>query len=360
MGKVFNPDFQKQIVYVVSLACITALLSFSKLGAEEPAWKLVPDERNKTVWRVGSNGAISKIDFPVHHEKKRCRFCYFEIRPSPDQSKIAYLKRNDLWVYDMEKKKDQRCTNVGRPDNNEFASVYVSILTWSPDSKRILYSVLGGEIYNEPQDLKVRKAKYGRYLYDITKRTSCSAKGISGVWLQNGKFLLIKGDSPLLGEIYLYDPANQETRRIVQEHAWYGDPKISVDGRWALIGAGQTVGPDPDGSGKNLRSQLRKINLESGKFINITPLGGWGDYWSYDISLSGNSVAYFVKKRANPRPDDPNNYQGSVIVDGMEIYSSDLLAFIYWINNGTIVIVTSKELLVLDSRSGKVIGSHQR
>ena len=367
MIQISNRDYRKQFAFVAALTCITTLLSFSKLGAEGPTWRLIPDERHKTVWRVGSNGAISKIKFPVYYEEENCKFCNFEISPSPDQSKIAYIKKNDLWIYDIEKKKDQRCTKVGRPETEKFASVYVSISTWSPESKIILYSVLGGDIYSEPQDLKVRSAKYGDYLYDISKSASTyverSLTHLGPVWLPNGKFLFSlydKAPFTLWGELRLYDPVTLDSRRVVEERAWYGRPMVSDDGRWALVNAGKRLGPDTVSPGKDLRSQLKRIDLVNGKVIDVTPLGGWGDYWSSAISPSGKNITYFVKKSHNPTPSDPNNYRGLLVVNGVEIYSSDLLAYVYWINERTIVAVTLKELLVLDAQSGKVIGSCQR
>ncbi len=362
MTKLSNHNNQKSLIYLITLACFICLLSFSKLAAEEPSWIIVPDLIHKTAWHVGSNGVITKINVPVYHEGKSCKFCNFQIQSSPDQSKIAYIKKNDLWIYDNEKKKDQRCTKVGRPLKGRFADVYVSIITWSPDSKKIIYSVCHGELEPGDSDIpdKVPKENYGTRILDITKGTSSSFRDISDVWLPNGKFLLIKGGLPLQGEIHLYDPAKNTTQPIVQQQAWYINPQISANGRWALIHAGQTVGPDTDGTGKNLRTQLRKIDLENGKFINITPLGRWGDYCPYAISPSGNHVAYFVNKQLNRLPINPNNYRGVVIVDNEEIYSSELSPYsIYWINEKTIVIFIIKELLVLDSQTGKIIGSHK-
>jgi len=363
MIQISNRDYRKQFAFVASLICITTLLSFSKLEAEEPTWRLIPDEIHKTVWRVGSNGAISKIKLPVYYEEKNCKFCNFEIRPSPDQSKIAYIKKNDLWIYDIEKKKDKRCTKVGRPLKGSFADVYISIITWSPDSKNIIYSVDHGQLMPGDSNIpdKVPKENYGTYILDIAKGTSSSFKFISNVWLPNGKFLLIRGDLPLKGQIHLYDPEKNTTQPILQEQAWYNIPQVSANGRWAIIHADQTVGPDNGGTGKNLGTQLRKIDLENGKFINITPVGSRGDYYPCALSPSGNRVAYFVYKQLNRLSINRNNYSGYLIVDNVEIYSSELSPLsIYWINEQTIVISTMlEELIVLDAQSGKVIGSCQ-
>lgn len=370
MSQIANIYYMKQLVFVAALTVVTVFFSFSTLAAEEPSWRLIPDASKRTVWRVGSNGDISTIDFPLYYEKTNSGVSFeSEPLPSPDQLKIAYIKSNDLWIYDIEKKKDQRCTNVGRPESNKFASVYVAIVTWSPDSKKILYRVLGGLTESESGEgdwkKEARKAKYGEWVFDITKNASSSIEiyvvpHCLPVWLPNGKFLIESGSLPLLGEIFMYDPGSHESRKVVQEHAWWSRPAVSADGRWAIIGAGQRVGWDSTGAGKDLRSQLKRIDLEQGKVIDITPLDKWGAFWSYAISPSGNSTAYFVKKSANRVTGDPNNFRGLVVVDDVEIFPSDLLVTINWINEKTIVAVTLKELIVLDSKTGKVIGSHQR
>jgi hypothetical protein len=368
ISKMYSRSDRKTFVYMIAFASIVIFLSFSNLTAEDTTFKLIPDERNHIVWRVGSNGTISKIDFPIYYENpQNCNFCSSEIWPSPDQSKIAYIKRNDLWIYDIETKKDKRCTRVGRPYEDRFTSVYVSIVAWSPDSHKIIYSVCHGELQPGDSEIpdKVPNEKYGEWVYDIAKhaRTSLELRvdpADPPVWLPNNRILFISAELPLSGEICLYDPVSHEKQLIIKEHAWYTGLKISIDGKWAMVHAGQTVGQDPTGTDRTLRSQLRKINLENGRFVNVTPLGGWGDYWSYAISPSGKNIAYFLKKSSHPTSDNPNNYRGSLIVNGVSIYSSDLLAEVFWITDKTIIFKTDKELLVLDSLSGKVIGSHLR
>jgi Tol biopolymer transport system component len=369
MRQIDMQSHSKHLASIGALLGSVVLLICSAVAAETPSWKLISDAQKSAVWRVSSNGSIAKVDFPFFNRKTNSGISIGSSPlPSPDQRKIAYIKSNDLWLYDIDTNVDQRLTNIGQPEDDKFASVFVAAITWSSDSKKILYRVLSG--LTEPELLghgeawkkEKREAEFGTRVLDINTRASSSieVQGIPDslpVWLPNGKFLVVmEGASygKLDDELHLLNADTHESLQIIQERAWYSRPVVSADGRWALVNAGTRVGPDLISPGKDLRSQLKKINLENGKVTNVTQLGRWAEYYSYVISPSGSGTAYFWRK--SPAP---NNWRGSVVVDGRELYSHDGLVSVYWINEMTVAIFARSEIVVLDARSGNTIGVHR-
>jgi Tol biopolymer transport system component len=222
--------YREQLASVVIVAGCVVFLASSTVGAEGQSWRLIPDIHQRTVWRAYTDGTISTIDFPVYVNQTNSGISIQSYPiPSPDQRKIAYVKNNDLWVYDIEENTDNRLTNIGQPEDDKFTSVYVETVSWSADSKRVLYRVLSG--VSEPEEpgppIVERDAKFGMRVTEIETRANSSIEVQSDfepVWLPNGNFLVGKKSASrgnLHNELHLYDVGHHESRQITKERAWY-------------------------------------------------------------------------------------------------------------------------------------------
>lgn len=343
---------------VLTLAgMLTAAASVSAMADRAP-WVLVPD--NATVWQVSGNGAIVRLPHSFMSMKEDSGM-HFSVFPelSPDQKRIAFVQDNDLWIYEVAKRKATKLTSVGRPQDEQYASVFVSISTWSPDSRKILYRVLGGP--TEPQGdaigpkVKERPGPYGTYVYDLDQGTSDSLVVSSGnlepVWLPNGQFLVIHGgptSSQLDNELHRYDPATRRSTPVTTQTAWYGRPVLSPDGRWIVVHAGQK----PEGT---LRSQLWRIDLTSGEVTRVTPLGRWGEYQRPALSPGQGRLAYHWQQTY-----DRHSKKGIVVANGRELYPHEGIARVFWIDDDTIAVLARKELVVIDVNSGQIRGRQVR
>lgn len=64
---------------------------------------------------------------------------------SPDNKWIAFVRNQDLWLYETATQQVKRATSIGRPYTKVFASIEVLIVAWSRDGGRILIRTEPGE-----------------------------------------------------------------------------------------------------------------------------------------------------------------------------------------------------------------------
>jgi tricorn protease len=108
----------------------------------------------------------------ITHDGKIFRF---DGTPSPDGKWFVWQDKNqELWLYDVEKKKDQR---IAASKNSSFAD-----LTWSPDSQWLAYVVEAENTYRQIQLYRLKDAS-------TTALTDDRVNSFSPAWTPDGKWM---------------------------------------------------------------------------------------------------------------------------------------------------------------------------
>jgi len=317
---------------------------------------LLSDEYG-TVWRVYSVGQVERITFEFH--TSRCSgTLHFGTTcpvPSPDKQLIAFTRDNDLWLFELKTSRASQVSQLGRPDTERYASVFVLITDWSPDSRQLLYSINHGDT-EDPEGysptLEVFPHAYGYRIYDLQSAVSrpLSLPGNYLAWLPSGDFLLSSAEvAPVDQRSLRFKPGGKHPELLTHRKGWYGQMAMSGDGRWLLTGVSQKFGAE-------LTSQIIKIDLLSGAVADITPLGGFAEYQYPQFSPSGTHVSYI--RRLGP----PQQPRFNIIIDGTSIYQeTGRMPEYRWITDDSLVVLDPGErsIVVLDTVNGRVKGRHQ-
>ena len=120
-----------------------------------------------SIYRISPENRISRFELPENEEMFLSIFGSTSPQVSPDQRWIAFIKENDLWLYNTHTQTMRPATHVGRPYTEKLASVLVLVMNWSADSTRVLVKVVAGETEcvdcEDREDWKRRKAAYGYF-----------------------------------------------------------------------------------------------------------------------------------------------------------------------------------------------------
>jgi Tol biopolymer transport system component len=319
------------------------------------------------VLRVYSDGNIEKVLYLEGPSRYGGSIYYGSDAPliSPDQRHVAVIRKNDLWIFEPDAKILSRITQVARPYTEKYLSVEVKTVSWSWDSRKLIYSVSSGDpgSGDDGFDRKERPAKYGFYIYDIKDKSTIFTPHLKGgglkAWLPDGDILhvgtckTVKGyeecimKSDLIEDKLIPFPVDRKMGQI----------DISRDGKWLVA---RTDEPK-EAFNKDPRSQIVKIDLNNYDVIPLTPVGKWTEYQWPRLSPSGKHVLYeWLIKDGNPRIV-------SIAVNGKKIYTAPWINNCSWINDNTIAFTSSinpteynkREIVIIDSATGEIKGRHK-
>jgi Tol biopolymer transport system component len=329
----------------LTLVARTQLVLFCLLIGNSAFAQTVLVVSGAQVWKIDPRGTIRRIDYDFGGPALQTSM-HGTTGPvvSPDQKRIAFTRGNDLWVLDLAGMRSIQATRVGRPDTNQFASVFVLITSWSADSRRILYHVSHGET-DDPDstapERKARKVPYGDYVYDLETRTSSRTflPGDFRAWLLDGDFLVQAGEG--------------KNEQLLRVHAGdkNGQPLAAEPGSYDQV----EVKPNGQQILATREAEIVLIDLADGK-TDILAKGVWAEYQWPHFSPSGTHFSYL---RQYPL-STPGWYGQELLVDGASKYRSDKDFSFYWVNDDTLALMvyerdsTKKPTWVfLDWKSGK-------
>jgi len=315
----------------------------TKLWAE--ASILFTDQHYGKVYRVFSSGKIEVIgfDFKLAGYEGLADGGSNAPLPSPSQRYIAFGRKGDLWLLDLDTKRTAQVTRVARPHTEQYTAIEVLVTDWSVGSREILYSVQ--PVLNMDR-LPARRANYGFHIYELGTRKirPVTLPGDYLTWLPGGDFLLVSSEEkPLEKRLLRFTPGDAEPRTVTKRRGWYGQVHVSSDGRWVVTAL-------PQGFPSESVSQIVKIDLVNGEMTNITPQGRFAEYQFPRLSPSGRYISY-----AWYRDAESSSWQKvTLMVDGKPV--QEIVGYLThkWIDDQTIVVLNRKlkELVVLDSKSG--------
>jgi hypothetical protein len=322
------------------------------------------------LWRVYSDGTIETLitipapvpDTSSHAGSKNPLL-------SPDKSKIAFVRDDNLWIYGFDTGKARPLTTYGKfgklADGRRVLRKLL-ITSWSPDGSRILFvqtepapgPSLGidppGGVSTGTRDTAV-PVKLGFHVFDISLATATPVavdldpRGDDFIaWLPNGEFLLCEASKPAswLRQLVRLDPKIKSRKPIAAAPADYNRHQTSVsnNGQWLLA----AISDRYEWQGRS--SQVVKVNLVSGEIREITKRGDFTEHQFPRLSPQGLRIAHLWRTRF-----DRGTTSGSIVVDGRPIYPYTHWAQVYWINEKVLVIKDNEHLAVVDVDSTKVL-----
>lgn len=301
------------------------------------------------VYRVFSSGKIEDIgfDFKLRGYQGSVHEGSNAPRPSPNRRYIAFVRKQDLWLLDLETRGTAQVTRVAKPYTRQYTAINVLMTDWSADSREILYSV---SPVDNMDGLPARPANYGFHIYQLETRKTrrINLPGHYLAWLPGGDFLLVSSEEkPLEKRLLRFTPGDAEPKAVAKQRGWYGQVHASSNGRWIVAAL-------PQGSPSEAVSQIVKIDLADGEMTNITPQGRFAEYQSPQFSPSGRFVSYI----RNEGTESSKWRKATLIVDRKPV--QEIVGYLKhrWIDDQSIVYLNRKlkELVVLDSNSGEAKG----
>jgi hypothetical protein len=165
----------------------------------------------------------------------------YEPALSPDGSKVAFAvdKAGSSFLYlsDLDWSADEP---LGAPKKlvdaeHRYDQVYTP--RWSPDGKRIAFSVWSEGGYRDIRVVDVATGKLTELMHDRALDTGPT-------WSPDGKRLFFSSDRSGVANIYAYDFATGATSQITNVVMGAYQPEISPDGRWLVYVGYSTRGYD--------------------------------------------------------------------------------------------------------------------
>jgi hypothetical protein len=349
-------------IRLVAILLIAIIINPHVIHALERDSALFATHSMNCIWRVYTDGNLEKIScFQDAHFGYRGSSYYGENSPliSPDQRYVAAIRQDDLWIYDVEKKKLTRITEAAKPYTNEYLSIEVSTISWSWDGRKLLYSISPGDAGSGDDgfDRKKRPAKYGFYIYDIEDRAErliaeveyhkgkirTDLRGSRLALLSDGKILLQSDD----GMLSLYEPGSKPKPLHVYIKRKLDHIYVSRDGKWLVSCADNFT-------------QAIKMDLKDYKVTPLSQVGSFSECQRPKFSPSGNHILYL---RYTGKHEDGVPIV-DIVVDDKKAYTSQRSAEYSWINDNTIAFTSGKkndkmEVIIIDSITGEIKGRHK-
>jgi Tol biopolymer transport system component len=325
------------------------------------------------LWRVYSDGThetLTTIQAPVADTFSNAGSKMPLL--APDKSKIAFVRDDNLWIYDFRTKTAAALTKfgkVGRLTDGRYVLRKLLVARWAPDSSKILFVLTGPapgaswhpDPLNGVSAAERKAAVYigpGFHIFDLALGTSepmevdLDPEGNDFIaWLPNGDFLFRESTKPAdwLKQLVRIDPKTKARKIITTALADYHrhQTSISNDGQWLIAAITDRYG----WRGRN--SQIIKINLLTGDAQEITTRGDFAEYQRPRVSSLGQRIAYLWAQRR-----ERGIVYGSIVVDGHPIYPYTHGANVYWINEKVVVVKDNEHLAVVDVDTTKVLARH--
>lgn len=295
-------------------------------------------------WRVSADSTITRYELePQPQIEAICGTTVFSA--SSDMRRAVVGRRHELFLIDLQTGTEAQISHHGREWDAHFAAVEVLFTSWGAHSNSILFCVMPGDTFQEDHpDLRVRRASYGFYEYDVrTKSVRKVAKPFEfQVRLSDGRMIGVDGRTP----------------PIVQELRWVRAGKLGPVVTPGLAGSFQVAA---SGDAKRLlvsvnnppTSQIYIVDLNSGKAEAISPKGRYAEYQRPSFSPSSEHRAYL-----QGGPVHSGLVATNLIVDGNQKFGCSTFLDYAWIDEQRIGLLCDSTVYVLDAASGAILGQH--
>lgn len=349
--------FLKTIYFLAFLVIFTGLSSCSHSSPLGPLSNvsdftiissLSNVEDSRKLYKVYANGILEKIDLQVDRGISATSG-KGSTAPLPafNNSLIAFIRNDNLWLYDLDTKKSQQITFVGQPQDSIFASIKIFITGWSLSNQKLLYHVSPGPIdcADCDQTWRQRKADYGHYIYDLRTKEHKKVKlpGEYSGWIFD-ESILVRTRSPYV--ISVYSPSTNTTTPLATLEYEINQTHFSLDGTWM-------VGSFLDWT--NSKIQIIKMNLRTGDFIPITDFTSWGEFQSPTLSPNAENIGYYQSVRdLEARRVEKYN----LIINKEPVYQCEFRPRVHWISEAIIAILCLYEITVMDIQTKEIIAHH--
>lgn len=302
----------------------------------------------RKLYKVYANGTLEQIDLQIERD---ISFTSGEGSTASltafNNSLIAFIKNNNLWLYELDTKESQQITLVGRPQDSIFAAINIFITGWSLNNQKLLYHVSPGETSCADCDKSwnKREADYGHYIYDLSTKDHRKVElpGKYSGWIFD-ESILVRKRSPQV--ISIYSPSTNSTSSLGTLEYEINQPNISLDGTWMAAAFLDWT---------NSRTQIIKMNLRTGDFIPITDFASWGEYQNPTLSPNAKSISHYqpIRNLEKRRIEKYN-----LIVNENPIYECEFRPRARWINEEIIAIHCLYEITVMNVQSKEIIAHH--
>lgn len=267
---------------------------------------------------------------------------------SPDNKWIAFVRNQDLWLYETATQQVKRATSIGRPYTKVFASIEVLIVAWSRDGGRILIRTEPGETEcvdcEDRGDWKARKADYGYFLYRLRQRQVERVKvpelEIAG-WLDD-EWLL--GTTTTTPNSMVITKLDGTARPLAVD---LGSQSVSQL-RLTSNGESAYAALHRDDSS----SQIVRISPKTGEVTPISEKGSFAEFQWPVPSPGDRQVAWMQQVGSVPSPSS------RLLVNGKPIFSCAMAGLSFeWIDETRLVTNCGENVVILDSSNGKQVAT---
>ena len=258
---------------------------------------------------------------------------------SPDNRWIAFIRENDLWLYNTRTRATQRATHVGRPYTKIFASVLALGVTWSADSTKVLINVTPGETEcvdcDDRGDWKKRRANYGYFTYNIASgaltRMALPADFDVWDWRADGRLVGTRAFTEDPSPLMVVPGAKPQPVPGLEGRNVLG-LSISRDGSWGVAATSEY--------GTN---HIVRVDLRAGTAVALTAEGRFGEYLAPDISPEEAHVSWVHRTGA------VNASNNDLVVDGKTVFTSAARVLIYeWLDERRIAVSDGGRVQVIE------------
>lgn len=345
----------KFIEHIFVSVCAFVLSAYSpgtpmQLHAENQ-YLLLPSRYRDIIWKIHATGKIDSFKLSFDHGSvEGVGIGSTWPAPSPNRAMLAYIDSSyNLWLHELSNGRSRRVTSVGQREDGEFAAVMVLITGWSMNNQQILYHVLHSEPHcddcNRP-DLKIRDVAYGFYIYDLKsgEHHTIQMPAEYREWL-NGEELLLKSYDAGVSALLRFSPLDKRSSVIATLPGDIHPGAVTSDGNW-LVAILHTW------SEGRSQSRIIKMDLNSGRIINVTPIGSFAEYQVPNFSPNGQHLAY---TRMEMLPDKRARH--TIIFDGAPLFGGDSfpirLPKMHWIDDANMAIIFNDEIIVMNVETKK-------
>ena len=323
----------EKVATIFSTAQLDTAITFTDYAFSSDESKLLLATEKEPIYRRSSreNNFIYDLDskeLTFISEEGKQRYATF----SPSGNKVAYVRGNDLFIYDAEKENTIQVTNDGQFNSiingavdwvyeEEFG--FAQGFFWSPDGERLAYykfdesdvkeynmQTWSGQNDLYPEDYKFKYPKAGEanslvqiVVYNLNDNTHTNVASTSTdkyeyiprvKWSKNADELAYQMMNRLQNklDIYLYNCSENKEKLIYQEEQ---DTYIEVSDDWTFTEENKSFITTSDKNGFN---HLYLVNIESEKESQITS-GNW-EVTEFHGMDPTNGNLYFTAAKESP------------------------------------------------------------
>lgn len=298
---------------------------------------------NYELWKVNSNGLFEKIKIEYlggggFSVGKGCTTPLL----SNDLSKIAYINKGELCIYDVKNKTHNTITKISSRSDTLYNPISILLSGYSKNDNYLLYNV-DYEIFPEEKDKPTKAIKYGFFLYDFRKKINISIElPYEYIGWMGDDELLLKNESNRKSEYFYYNIKTKEHQLLYTIPCCNNQEYLNPNEWVVLIN-------NCDGAKVNIQEldfNTREINTVHSSF-------GCASMQSAKYSPDGTKISLL----SHDKRGKTNTYK--IIVDYSTIYeveeTKDISIAYNWISDTTILIQKNNSYFVKNLTNGAII-----